>query len=356
MSKKGHSGKRMKYVALIFSTLMVVIHVTTQFVLGQIPSTCDSGSSLCSASDKFKEWQATQVLYHHLATTDNESLTQYYNHPYWLQSRNHIKKLIEGPVNENFLFDPVIGNAMVRHGRSAMQEYEILYLKNCLGDETKALLEKFKETEFGHITQEISEYNCSTNSLGHLYYAARLLESSHNQIKIKKIVEFGSGFGNLARVIKMIKPDVTLILIDFPELLALQHLYLSSTLTNPEIIAHTKAPTSLKMGAIHLIPVFLIKDLTIDADCFISTFALSESTEHLQKIIFEKKFFDASICYIAGQISGWGALNFLNQSILFNNLRTHYKDVVCEPFHSLSTNFILDFPSYEVMAKNPVDH
>ena len=149
----------------------------------------------------------------------------------------------------------------------------------------------------------------------------------------------------------MINPEVTLVLIDFPELLSLQYLYLSSSLPDAQIVVHSTIPETLQEGAIHLVPVFLIKDMSFQADAFISTFALSEATPYLQNLIIEKKFFNASICYLAGQLMGWNSLNFVNQALVLNGVRSVYNDVLCEPFHALSTNFIKDLPSYELLAR-----
>ncbi len=315
---------------------------------------CVDSTVQCTIACRMEQqWKSMQGIYQQLEPTDRVFTSQY-NHPYWLESRKHIKKLVAGPANEQFFFDPVVENAMVRRGRSVLQEYEILYLKQCISNDTKALIQTYQETTFGNNPWEINEFKCTTNTLGHLYSAARILEGARSQKQIKTIVEFGSGFGNLARILKSIKPNVTLVLIDFPELLALQYLYLNATLSGAEIIAHAQLPATFKEGAIHLVPVFLIENMALEADCFVSTFALSESTEFLQKLMLEKNFFKASLCYITGQIAGWGSLNFVNQTTLLSAMRAIYQDVLCEPFHSLSASFIQDLPSYELLARNQV--
>lgn len=106
-------------------------------------------------------------------------------------------------------------------------------------------------------------------------------------------------------------------------------------------------PTIFQDSAIHLIPVYLIEKLDFQTDVFISTMALSESTYIMQKTLIDINFFGAKICYLTGQINGWGcAHNFLSEHILINAIRDKYDNFICHPFH-----FMLNkLESYEIIA------
>ena len=267
--------------------------------------------------EAYKEWwekmqREYTSLCQNLAITHADEQEKQYNHTFWMGIKNQMKGLILGKPQKNLLQHSAISGQMVRTGIRETQQYEICFLKKCLTEKTNVLLNQFSETSFSRLAKECHEFNCSTNTLGHLFYAAKSLEQFENQ-NISTIVELGSGYGNLARVFKFMLPDSTLFLIDIPEFLAIQYLFLNMTLPNTEIIMHSSIPKSFMNKAIHLIPSCLINDLSIKTDLFISTFALSETTDTLQNLVINKRFFDCNVCYISGQLSGWNEHNFVNQ-------------------------------------------
>ena len=78
---------------------------------------------------------------------------------------------------------------------------------------------------------------------------------------------------------------------DIPEMAAVQWLYLKTTLPEVTIIFHTEVPDFFEENAIHILPISLIDETDIKVDIFVSTFALSESSQNLttenhKKIIF----------------------------------------------------------------------
>ena len=63
---------------------------------------------------------------------------------------------------------------------------------------------------------------------------------------------------------------------------------------NEKIYMHT--PEKLKglhKNGIHLIPTHIMMDLDLQADLFVSNFALSEVPAHVQEMVAKKRFFDA---------------------------------------------------------------
>lgn len=268
------------------------------------------------------------------------------SHSCWRDNKSKIKNFILGPICQDFVTNSIIGGAMVRRGFDIPQVYEVCFLKHCISAFTLNLLKKYNDTDFVGLPRECKDFNCSTSTLGHLFYAAKVLEKNGDK-KIETIIEFGGGYGNLARIFKTILPASTIVIIDLPELLALQYFFLKSTMPGIKIILHSAPSHEYEQNAIHLIPVALIKDCSIKSDLFISTFALSEASEEAQRLIVNKNFFNARMAYITGQLEGWGSqFNFVSQDIIHSSIRKHYLKIDCQPFHFLLNGL----QSYEIIG------
>lgn len=294
-------------------------------------------------------WKHMQAEYKKLslalAKNDIQEKEKKYVHPYWQTTKEEIKNFILATPERNFLANWDIGYNMVRRNMGPAQSYEICYLEHCISQATKDQLSLFMESDFGLLDKDCYQFNCSSNTLGHLFYAAKVLEHKQD-VPLKIITEFGSGYGNLAHIFKSIIPDVTIFLIDLPEILAIQLLFLKGSMPTTEIILHTEIPAHFKESAIHLIPVHFFEQLSIKTDLFISTFALSESTQYIQEMTIKKNFFDAQMVYITGQIDGWGNLDFVSHPILINAVKEYCKTSICQPMHLILGDRI----SYEILG------
>lgn len=269
---------------------------------------------------------------------------------HWSQSKTSLRNVIMGrPDRHCWLKEPIQSN-MVRCGFGPSQVYEECFLRSCLSKEVLELINTYQDTDLTLAPFESGEFNCSTNTLGHLYYAGIVLEQAQmHDINLDTIIEIGSGYGNLARIFKSLLPNTTLILIDLPEFLFLQHLFLDLTLPNAEIIVHSEIPKSFKKSAIHLVPYCFLEQIYVEADLFISTFGLSETTHKMQSIIAEKQFFNASVTYISGQLDGWKPQhNFEGHRLMHDAIRSYHQYVKCQPFHILTNGL----NSYEVLGVN----
>lgn len=271
-----------------------------------------------------------------------------YCHDIWKTTKQEVRSILLGKPDRYFTRHYCIWNTMVRQGMSVVQSYEALYLRDCITDRTKQLLKNFHESDFLGLDRCCKEFDCSSNCLGHLYYAAKVLDTWPDKT-IDSITELGSGYGNLASVFKQLIPEATLYLIDLPELLALQYFFLKATLDNTTVILHDRVPENFEKGAIHLIPVFMVPQLTLKTDLFISTFALSESSRHTQQQVINKNFFNAHMCYVSGQLHGWGDnFKFVGHELIIRALQQLYNTARCQPHH-VSLHVM---PSYEIIAHN----
>lgn len=293
-------------------------------------------------------WHSMQQQYDELSKCLDKKgyrfLEKDYYHPHWMDCKNHVQALIFGRPNTEFLSDQVIGSTMVPRGMGPVQQYEISLIQDCASNSVRDLISLYKEPDIGPQPRECVQFDCSTNCLNKLSYAAKIVEMAQAS---EIIVEFGAGYGCLAHILRKILPDSTIILIDIPEFLALQYLYLRYAIPEETIIVHQDVPKEFGRGAIHLVPTHYINELQMDADIFISTFAISESPNCVQQIIIDNKFFHAKTCYIAGQLYGWNNM-FEDHHLLLAGLRDCYSHVLCIPFYyTLNT-----VKSYELIAIN----
>ena len=291
-----------------------------------------------------EQWLLMQENYKKMLITFPQQ-EQYCNNC-WKTNQRAIEKIILGTPNQRFLYEPVISGAMVRRGYTLFQKYEDTFILDCIHPETKKLVLSYKETSFGLLPKECKELNCSTSTLGCLFYAAKILDNP-NKPEIKTIMDFGGGYGNLTRIFKQLLPEVTLFIVDLPELIAIQYLFLNSTLPDTKIYVHTEKTDMFEQGAIHLIPIYLVEKLNLTTDLFVSTFALSETPLFVQNLVINKNFFNASMCYATGQLHGWGNFNFEQHDTVFNSIRALYSYVSCQPFHHMLESSL---SSYEIVG------
>lgn len=299
------------------------------------------------AHDFENVWQNMQKAYHDFLI-DFDAHDQNLAGAYWMEQKNNFSRILLGDPDKNLWQNRAVFCNMIRSGFEKEQKFELCYLKSCLSDSVKQLVMSYKDTDFNGMPFNCQELSCSTNTLGHLFYAAKIMEKARSEaMKIETIVELGGGYGNLARILKSFNPEATIILIDLPEFLALQYLFLVSTMPSVKIIAHKSKIDSYEKGCIHLVPVSQLSSLDIQADVFISTFALSESPHVVQKLTVDQKFFNASLIYITGQLNGWNKqLNFEQHDFVINQVRKLYGTAQCNPFHIFNDGF----ESYEIMA------
>lgn len=120
----------------------------------------------------------------------------------------------------------------------------------------------------------------SHNTVHHLHHMAQWEFSTGQWLEDQDvIVEWGGGYGNMARLARMINPDITYIIIDTPVFSCLQKHYLGD---EAELVFRSDIQ-QFEKGKTHLMPVGLITQVNDDiwegTDLFVSTWALSESTE-----------------------------------------------------------------------------
>ncbi|KKK58388.1 hypothetical protein LCGC14_3044940, partial [marine sediment metagenome] len=164
------------------------------------------------------------------------------------------------------------------------QTTEILLREDYIGLPTITNLRYMTSAQRAHHTNHLASYTRATQNA--------FWDNQH-------IVEWGGGYGNMARIIRRMNPSVTYTIIDLPELLALQYIYLTSLEGKDRVhIINPGDDISVSPGVINLIPSqYLLesKENILSCDGFISTWGLTESPQKAQMYVHKHAYFGASM-------------------------------------------------------------
>jgi len=146
-----------------------------------------------------------------------------------------------------------------------------------------------------------SKYLTSHNSIHHLHH---LLRFSHimkcDLEQINTVVEWGGGYGNLAKIFYRLKSTPsTYVIIDIPLVSSIQWLYLTVTLGKEAVNIVQSSDDAIEPGKINLIPLGFVDKISIKADLFLSTWALSECTKFAQDYVVSQDWFGAKHILLA---------------------------------------------------------
>lgn len=224
--------------------------------------------------------------------------------PVWEDYNIQAKNVFVPEPPFSFLRTKVIMDTMfVTAGGKWLSEELALLEKRFSYEELKKFLQ---EDYVGNPILLNSKYLTSHNSIHHLYHIANFEIKTGCQInKVGSIIEWGSGYGNMAKIVKRINPEVTYTIIDMPLFSCIQWLYLSSIL-GPNAVNILRNPGSrIEKGKVNLLPVFFLKkkEKELSADVFIATWSLSESSRFAQDYVDSLNFFNSKHLLLAFQDS-----------------------------------------------------
>ena len=201
----------------------------------------------------------------------------------------------------SFLQDPLIRQTMFVTAGGKWLKEELSYLESVTeGGRLNCLLE---EDLVGVPLVINLRYLTSHNSIHHLYHILRFSNRTSCQMEnIKSVVEWGGGYGNMAKLFKRIAPFVTYTIIDSPLFSALQWLYLSTIFGDQNVNLIVGSQSTPKRGVINIVPSSLVHSFAPEGDLFISTWALSECSRAAQEFVGEeKKWFKSTHLLLAYQ-------------------------------------------------------
>lgn len=139
------------------------------------------------------------------------------------------------------------------------------------------------------------------NTVHHLHHLLRYEEVSGRRLaEAGTIVEWGAGYGNLAKLMwRLHGGGPTLVLLDLPVFSAVQWLYLASVLGEERVVFHTSGPVVPETGRVNVVPIGLAAELRVQADLFVSTWALNESSPAAQDLVVGRDWFGAPSLLLA---------------------------------------------------------
>ena len=118
-------------------------------------------------------------------------------------------------------------------------------------------------------------------------------EENIGKIYVKKILEWGGGYGGLCHELNKRKSFETYIIIDLPVMCYIQYYYLKNMVKDKEINLITIENMVIKDGCVNLISLPFITKIDTDylkSDMFISTWGLSESGMESFKFVNNHNF------------------------------------------------------------------
>ena len=133
------------------------------------------------------------------------------------------------------------------------------------------------------------------DDLYHVYSAAqisRVINNFNLGSKINRILEIGGGYGNLATKLKKLFSKSQYLIIDLPEVLLIQHYYLSKTFPNQKII-NLVDDSKFSKNILYdgefdflLIPFNIYQEMNLEFDLVINTRSFGEMPIHILKDYF----------------------------------------------------------------------
>jgi hypothetical protein len=144
-------------------------------------------------------------------------------------------------------------------------------------------------------------YKTSHNSIHHLCHLIKFAEKTQCDFeRIERVVEWGGGYGNLAKIFRRLKP-ATYCIVDTPLFSMVQWLTLAAALGVDSVNLLRRPGDEIQTGKVNLVPLSFVENLRIQADLFISTWALSESSKYSQDYVVSRRWFDATHLLLAYQ-------------------------------------------------------
>ncbi|MEK7583067.1 MAG: hypothetical protein AAB483_01520 [Patescibacteria group bacterium] len=258
-----------------------------------------------------KQWQYARYLelsnkfetQYRLAQNQNETK---YIVPQWQGHLERLEKEMLPCPPFNFLTNPSIAFTMVPNVRGRWPATQLSFLEKKLPPETLRML--LGEEYMGKPRLMYRDYKTSHNAIHTLYHLEMFRQTTNvDPSSLNHIVEWGGGYGTMAHMYAKLNPRSTYVLIDTTFMACLQWLYLATVLKDSNRVHLITGPgQEIAEGCISIIPVGFLKDYTLTADLFISTWALSESSTAALDLVIEKKWFNAKHFLFASQVAEEG--------------------------------------------------
>ncbi len=223
---------------------------------------------------------------------------------FWANYNLQIEKIMLPVPPFSFLENSIISRTMFVAAGGMWLNKELAFLeKNVPVEKLKTVLE---EDYVGDPLLLNAAYLTSHNSIHHLHHLIRFIYKTHCNIEqINTVVEWGGGYGNMAKLFKRFKSSkCTYIIVDTPLFSCIQWLYLASIFGEEDIKILKNDDDGIEKNKINLIPVCFVNLHNITADLFISTWALSESSKYSLEYVISRNWFNSKQFLLAYSSTG----------------------------------------------------
>jgi len=211
----------------------------------------------------------------------------------WKRNANDIRNSFKEKVPLGFLSQPTISATMVYRGNYEETRKRIDSIIS-VWPATRAV-RALREDYIGLPRIVDFRYATSSNRVHHAYHLVSYEATVKKAIDSwDSILEWGGGYGDMARLIRRLNNKCTYTIVDVPELCALQYVYLFSLL-GEEVNLVIPGRQKLMDEKINIVPVgsVLREEIRISAQSFISTWGLTECPIEAQRFVCERSFFGA---------------------------------------------------------------
>jgi hypothetical protein len=176
------------------------------------------------------------------------------------------------------------------------------------------------------------------NSAHHLYHLAKFETFRGKPIEgVRSVVEFGGGYGNLARLFRNFGNLPAYTVIDLPLFSCIQYVYLCTVFGPNAVRIVTGGGTEAEGGTIRLLPIPFLKNVFPEGELFVSTWALSESSAEAYEHVRRRDWFGAREILLAFH-DGW--MPWRTEEFVAA-LRKKFRRVATEPIPFLPGNHYL---------------
>ncbi len=222
--------------------------------------------------------------------------------PLWEKYISELEKVFLPKIPFNFLRNRIMRKTMFVDAGGLWLREEVSFLESVLSNEK--LKELLEEDYAGVPYLHDHKYLTSHNSIHHLYHLMYFQHKIKKDIEtVDAVVEWGGGYGNMAKIIKRIKNDITYTIIDTPLFSCVQWIYLSSVFGENDIELIFDTTIKRQKGKINILPLSFLDINEISCDLFIATWSLSESSKFSQDYVDSLNYFNADHLIIAFQES-----------------------------------------------------
>lgn len=231
--------------------------------------------------------------------------------PFWLEKITQLSWDWKGFIPWDFTKHHVISWTMFT-GWNDYNTTELEWLKTQIPKQD--LINLITESAIGDPAVIGGAYRTSGNTVHHAYHLTKFAkETGCDLASVGTVVEWGGGYGNVAKLMKRINICVAYVIVDIKCFAVLQWIYLSAILGKHNVNLITPDNPTIKPGIINIIALGLldtIKDLK--ADLFLSTWALSESPKTCHDWLQQHNYFGARY-YLTAHQGACGAFPLADQ-------------------------------------------